>query len=378
MAVALIRRPALRSPLLKRRHHATIASVGLLVAMTSFLPACSSNVERGKPASQATPSTTSEKVQIAKVPSTATTVGRSPSAIASRKNITRQVSGGKREINAGSPSASPSSSSAASSAPDPSGQSVPIGNLQGWRQIFYDDFQGETLSAGQFSGCGSSTYVCSGLPSSMQSKWWDYPDDWLDSNKVCEYEPSQTISVSGDIMNMFIHTVADGTCMTAAPVPRLPDPVDSSNGQLYGMYSVRMKSDPVAGYKTAFLLWPDSENWPEDGEIDFPEGALDGTVDAYMHYKGATVGSQQDAYITDVSYTAWHTYTIEWTPDYVKFLLDGKVMGDSTDASLIPDTPMHWVMQTESGLDGGKPESGAQGNLQIAWAAIWSYDPSAN
>jgi hypothetical protein len=264
-----------------------------------------------------------------------------------------------------------------SSDPDPSGQSVPIGSQPGWQQVFYDDFTNESVSLGQFSNCGTSPEVCTGLPSALQSKWWDYPDTWPDTANTCEYYPSQTMSVAGNIMNMFIHTASNGTCMTAVPEPLIPG-ASSSNGQLYGMYSVRMKSDPVAGYKTAFLLWPDSESWPQDGEIDFPEGDVDGTVGAYMHHQGATSGSQQDGYSSTTTYTSWHTYTIEWTPSYVKFLIDGQVIGDSTDTSNIPDTPMHWVLQTESDLSGVKPAASASGNLQIAWVAIWSYKPGSD
>jgi len=176
-------------------------------------------------------------------------------------------------------------------------------------------------------------------------------------------------------MNMYIHTASNGTCMTAVPSPLIPNG-SSSNGQLYGMYSVRMKSDPVPGYKTAFLLWPDSENWPQDGEIDFPEGSLDSTVGAYMHHQGATSGSQQDGYSSSTTYTSWHTYTIEWTPSSLKFLIDGQVIGDST--ANIPDTPMHWVLQTESEIGGSKPAASASGNLQIAWVSVWSYDPGTD
>jgi hypothetical protein len=34
---------------------------------------------------------------------------------------------------------------------------------------------------------------------------------------------------------------------------------------------VRFKTDSMHGYKGAWLLWPASEVWPRDGEIDFPE-----------------------------------------------------------------------------------------------------------
>src|SRR2546427_410289 len=73
-----------------------------------------------------------------------------------------------------------------------------------------------------------------------------------------------------------------------APVPLLPT-------MLYGRYAVRFKADPVPGYKTAWLLWPDSGNWPADGEIDFPENSLDGNACAFVHHLGATIPSDQDA-----------------------------------------------------------------------------------
>jgi hypothetical protein len=258
---------------------------------------------------------------------------------------------------------------------DPSGENVPVGNLPGWKQVFHDNFQGESAALGQFSNCSSSDNLCTGLPAGVQSEWWDYPDGWADTAGTCEYEPSQTLSISGNILNMFIHTSSSGACMAAAPVAKLPNG-SSSNGQLYGMYSVRMRADSVTGYLAAFLLWPDSENWPQDGEIDFPDGELGGPVGAFMHYQGGSSGSDQDAYVSNYTFSGWHTYTMQWAPGYVKFMIDGNVIGDSTNASLVPDTPMHWVMQTESDLDGAKPDSSAQGNLQIAWAAVWSYDPS--
>jgi hypothetical protein len=297
-----------------------------------------------------------------------------------------------------SPSASPSPTPTGST--DPSGQPVPIGDQPGWHQVFYDDFTDETVPLGDFSNCETTTVpVCTGLPKTCtdtggacpslpttgpQEKWWDYPDGWQDTQKDCDYYPSQTMSIANNIMNMYIHTASNGTCMTAVPEPILPPRASGSvggatgseGGQLYGMYSVRFKSDPIPGYKTAFLLWPDDENWPADGEIDFPEGELDGTIGAFMHWEGATSGSQQDAYGSSDTYTSWHTATLEWAPTYVKFILDGVTIGDST--SHIPDTPMHWVLQTESDIGASSPPAAsASGNLQIAWVAMWSYDPSA-
>jgi hypothetical protein len=138
---------------------------------------------------------------------------------------------------------------------------------------------------------------------------------------------------------------------------------------LYGRYVIRFRADPVVGYKTAWLLWPDSNLWPEDGEIDFPEGNLDGAICAYMHHQGAKSGLQQDAYCTPSTYTSWQTAVIQWAPTSCTFTLDGQVVGVST--ANIPDTSMHWVIQTETVLEGPTPTDTASGHVYIAWVAVY-------
>ncbi len=364
---------------MQRRRYITVAPAALLVAAVSVLSACGTQATSGQrtPATASSsgadgPDVTASLMQVAAGPATAS-MSLSQASSASRTADPRKSPTARKTAAAGGASTSAAPSSL--TPPDPSGQSVPIGNLSGWKQVFYDDFQGTSVSVGQFANCVAATETCSSLPSAMQSKWWDYPDGWLDTTKNCEYEPSQTLSVSGGILNMFIHTSSSGTCMTAAPVAKLPNG-DSSNGQLYGMYSVRMRSDPVTGYLAAFLLWPDSENWPQDGEIDFPDGSLTGGAGGFLHVQGGTTGSDQVPFVSDTSFADWHTYTLEWTPSHVKFLIDGQLLGEVTNASEIPDTPMHWVMQTESNLGAGKPSASVQGNLQIAWVAVWAYNPA--
>ena len=254
----------------------------------------------------------------------------------------------------------------------PSGEAMPVGDLSGWKQIFTDDFTTD-VAVGGFSGCGTANAVastCSGLPAAVQAKWWAYPETWHDTTGNGAYTPSQVISISGGVMNLNIHTV-NGVHMVAAPVPKLPGAVGSEGGLQYGRYAVRFKADSVAGYKTAWLLWPDSENQPQNGEIDFPEGNLNGNISAFMHWAGG--GGSQDAYPTKTTYSAWHTAVTEWTPTGITFYLDGQVIGTST--AHIPNTPMHWVIQTETSTDGTVPSSTAAGNVQIDWVAAWSYAP---
>lgn len=237
---------------------------------------------------------------------------------------------------------------------------MPGNNLPGYRQVFADDFN-YTVPLGSF-------------PQAVSSTWNAYPDGWYDTSHNGEYYPSQTVSIGNGIMNIYLHT-ANGIHMVAAPVPKIPGATGPEGGLSAGLYSIRFRADvPTPYYKTAWLLWPDSESWPADGEIDFPEGDLNSTMNAYMHYQGATSGSQQDAYGTSGTYTAWHTATVEWRPDlgFTKFYLDGNLIGDST--AHVPDTPMHWVIQCETALSGSAPPDSAYSNLQIDWVTV--YVPS--
>ena len=249
--------------------------------------------------------------------------------------------------------ATPTPGSISQPAPvSPSGELMPVGDLPGWRQVFADDFTTD-VPVGQFPG---QVYG---------NKFTVYPDGTPDtagqSGGSSGYYPSKVVSVSNGILNLYLHT-ENGVKMAAAILPVLP------GNHLYGKYTIRFRSDAVQGFKVAWLLWPDSENWPQDGEIDFPEGNLSETIGAYMHHQNGTFGSDQDAYASQATFTSWHTTSIEWTPTQVKFILDGNVIGTST--SRIPSTPMHWVIQTKSCLV-DCPSNATDGNVQIDWLTAY-------
>ena len=240
----------------------------------------------------------------------------------------------------------------------PSGESMPVGNLPGWRQTFTDDFN-INVALGSF-------------PEAVASKWGAYPSPWKDTTGYGTYSPHKVVSISGGVLNEKIHT-ENGVPLVAAILPKVPG--TSSNGQLYGRYAVRFRTDLLHGYKMAWMLWPDSGVHPRDGEIDFPERNLDSpNVWGFVHRQNATVGDDQAWFRTPLS-AGWHTAIIEWSPNLVVLKLDGAQIGRTTER--IPNTPMHWVLQTEVSLTTGvKPASTVTGNVQIDWVAAWAYDSS--
>jgi hypothetical protein len=256
-----------------------------------------------------------------------------------------------------SPTASPTVTPTATNGSSPSGQPMPVGDLPGWHQLFTEDF--------------ITNAPIGGFAAAYGSRWSLYLDGWPDTSGQngtnSGYYPSKVLSVGNGVLNEFLH-VENGTHMAAALLPKLPGNTSGGQGQLYGKYTVRFKADSLHDFKTAWLLWPDSDAWPRHGEIDFPEGGLDSTISAFLHHQNATSGSDQDAFNTDTTYTSWHTATTEWSPTATRFILDDRLIGTST--TRIPNTSMHYVLQTESCL--GCTYNNLDGNLQIDWVVVYA------
>ncbi len=243
----------------------------------------------------------------------------------------------------------------------PTGSTAPFGDLPGWRQVYVQDFNVDTpLGSWGQGGTGNP-------PAAYQDGWMSvYPDGWADtSGKCCGtpsiYKPSRVVSTSGGILDKWLHT-ENGQKLSAT--------VGVGHGQSSGRFSVRFRADEVHGWKTAWLLWPTSEVWPRDGEIDFPEGDLDATISGFVHHQGATAGNDQDGFGSSYRYGPWHVATVEWIAGQrVTFLLDGQVIGTTT--TRIPNTPMRWVLQTESGF-GDQPVPGVEAHLQVDWVTVYT------
>jgi len=232
---------------------------------------------------------------------------------------------------------------------------MPVGNLKNWRQVFTDDFT-TNVALGGFPGPYANKWDCySGYESTYHSGVYD----------------KKIVSVNNGILDLYLHTdSATGRATTAAPVPLIFN--GQWGGQVYGRYSARMRSDALAGYKTAWLLWPDSDDWNE-GEIDFPEGELSGGYWAFSHCKN---NPSSNCFYADAqaNFVDWHVVTIEWAPSSVKFYVDDRLVGTATNG--LPTTPMHWVLQTET-ASSTAPSASVQGHLQVDWVAVWAYDTSA-
>lgn len=247
----------------------------------------------------------------------------------------------------------------------PSPAEKPSGDLPGWKQVFREDFDKADVPVGKFPGDAYRAKWSAGYKDGT-------PDTAGQKGKDSAYYPSKVLSVKDGVLDWYLHT-EDGIAMGAAPRPRFTNGSDNprhDNSLLYGRYSVRFKADSLKGYKLAWLLWPDSGQWPQDGEIDFPEGDLSESLFGAVHFRSDDPADFK-TYKTDEKFTSWHVATTEWSPGKVEFFLDGRSIGVATKD--IPKTPMHLILQTEACLP-KCPKPGTEGHVQLDWVSVWTRD----
>ncbi|MEJ3656995.1 glycoside hydrolase family 16 protein [Actinomycetes bacterium KLBMP 9759] len=144
-------------------------------------------------------------------------------------------------------------------------------------------------------------------------------------------------------------------------------------GQKYGRWEGRVRA-PAAdpSYNALLLLWPDADDFPAGGEIDFMEmqDPARRTTKAFVHY-----GEQNKQVSGSVAVEAstWHNWAVEWGPDAVITYLDGEEWFRTTDKAVIPSGPMHLCVQLD-----WFPEDGAaavkESTMQVDWVREYPLD----
>jgi len=267
----------------------------------------------------------------------------------------------RRKVAVRPPSAAPAPAPPppAPAVPGASGVPAPAGDLPGWRQIFLDDF---TQNVSSWGACSSYDQGrnCPSLPEPYRSKWWAYASNYEDTREKNHgdgghYEP-RNLSMADGMLRWPMRRV-NGETQGAAPSPKV-------GPRTYGRFAVRFRMESAPGFKVAWLLWRASGSW---GEIDFPEGELDGGICAFNH--GASGGNAFARCLGTPMAGAWHTAIVEWMPGRINFILDDQQIGTTT--SEVPDVPMNWVLQSETSLDGPPPD-GTSANIYVDWVAAWA------
>jgi hypothetical protein len=137
----------------------------------------------------------------------------------------------------------------------------------------------------------------------------------------------------------------------------------------FGRFEFRVKAEPDSSEATSavVLTWPQSENWPVDGENDIYETltlASRNPFHTFIHYsaENRTVHFQHNA-----DATQWHILAMEWTWEKIVILRDGVVVWKLTDINAIPDVPHHLCIQ----LDAFKTTMTGTVRMYVDWVKIY-------
>ena len=109
--------------------------------------------------------------------------------------------------------------------------------------------------------------------------------------------------------------------------------MNTSKSWTYGWFEAKLKVSDARGSWPAFWMMPKNyKTWPGDGEIDIMEYAISTQgqnrssssihCNAFNHMKGT-----QKTHVQQVKNAAseYHVYACEWTEDWMKFYVDGKL-----------------------------------------------------
>ena len=205
-----------------------------------------------------------------------------------------------------------------------------------WRLVFQDDFSGSAVDTTQWGMYDSPGHGGNGLR-----------------------RPS-AFSVANGLLVVTAQMV-NGTLVSGGMAHK--------SNYKYGRFEfrVRTEADPSSAVSGVVLTWPQTENWPIDGENDIYEtgtSASRASFSTFIHY-GAD--NRQYFYKHAVDATQWHTVAMEWEADALRIYRDGALVWTLTDANAIPDVAHHLCIQ----LDAFRTSMGGPVKMYVDWVKIY-------
>ncbi len=192
-----------------------------------------------------------------------------------------------------------------------------------WQLVFADDFDGTSLDTTKWNKIDYVNW--------QVSDWRKYQSQ---DDELVTMNGDGTVSLWGKYGDYTSQSDQTGTNDTYACGGIFTNKTFTFQ---YGYVEVRAKFDCAPGAWPAIWMMPVNGPWPQTGEIDILEHLnYEGIVHQTLHYNDAngnkttagTVNAQggSTAYFTSVEDKAeFHTYGVEWTPEGVKFFMDGQL-----------------------------------------------------
>jgi hypothetical protein len=135
-------------------------------------------------------------------------------------------------------------------------------------------------------------------------------------------------------------------------------------GQKYGRWEVCMKVE-TGNQHYVLITWPDAEDYPVGGEIDFAEESGGAGRQTFFLHCPTSSGGNCDSASKDNDAKQWTAYALEWTPDHITGYINGQQYFNSTNKSFSPPRPMNLCIQLDYFGHGGADA------MIVDWAKQW-------
>jgi len=149
----------------------------------------------------------------------------------------------------------------------------------------------------------------------------------------------------------------------------------------YGYFEARMKLPTGKGTWPAFWMMPKNfSTWPGDGEIDIMEevGYDPNVIHSTIHcnkYNNTGTSIESGRKTVSTSQTDFHVYALEWTSEYMKFLVDGSaILTYKNDGTGYDAWPFYTPFYLKLNLAWGGDWGGAQGVDESCLPATFQID----
>jgi hypothetical protein len=195
-------------------------------------------------------------------------------------------------------------------------------------------------------------------------------------------KPFKTMSITIDLKKTFIsiNMLLFLTPLIAQKTYRGAE-VYSKNTVLYGKFEMSMKMVKGSGMLSTFFTFKNSEGvWEEiDIEIMGKNNATELSSNIITGPSSSTVHHQKSLYPGYTLADTFHTYTLEWTPDYVAWFIDSVELrrdtSDVVDELVSPETYRFnaWI-SCSPGWAGPIDRSALPQYQYVDWIEYYSYD----
>ena len=183
-----------------------------------------------------------------------------------------------------------------------------------WKLIWSDEFDGTVLDPSKWSYELGNSY-----------------NGW--GNEELQYYKKENVYVDDGKLVIEAKKEAEGECeYTSGRIRTITDDGEVLFSTKYGRIEARISMPAEVGMWPAFWMMPVENKygmWPCSGEIDIVEarGRIPDEINAAIHYGENSPNNKKnsgDYFFKGSTIEEFHIYAIEWTPDEIKWYVDGE------------------------------------------------------